>query len=178
MSNTIATIVVPIDVSPGMTATNYTPGSSGCPILSILCVGSSGSGTVKFTPIKSTELTLVSNSGNGGRLRISTTPTGAINNVEIASAGSGYPNGPVTVVLNDPYGSGGSIACGASGGQITSASVVTAGVDYSGYFTMDVSDFIEGVTYDIIPRYIEQTSGSGSLRLLGYKMSVRPFQVF
>lgn len=180
MSNILATILVNIDVSAGASAINYTPDSTTCPILGFNCIGSSGSGTVKITPFRATVASIDpgASGGSGARLRITTGGAGNITGVEIASAGSGYANGPVAITLEDPYGTGGAIACTASGGAITAVSVASAGTGYSGYITFDVNDFIEGVTYDIVPRYIEQTSGAGTLRLMGYKLSYRPYQVF
>ena len=178
MSYSLASILVNMDVSPGASAIDYTAGSNQCPILGFNCVGSSGSGNVKLTAYSATHLSLGSTAGSGGRLRIVTGGSGNIQSVEIATGGTGYPDGPVSVTLDDPYGSGGVIACTASGGVIASAAVVHPGKNYSGYILFDVSDFIEGVTYDIVPRMIEQTSGSGVLRLIGYKLPVRPYQVF
>ena len=178
MSNTLASILVNIDVSPGASAIDYSGNSTTCPILGFNCIGSSGSGNVKLTALNATGINLGATSGSGGRLRITTGGAGNITSVEIGASGSGYPNGPITVTLDDPYGYGGVISCTASGGVISAASVTSAGTGYSGYISMDVNDFIEGVSYDIIPRYIEQTSGSGVLRLMGYKLPFRPFQVF
>lgn len=178
MADINATILIPIDLYAGSTATNYAPSTSTiCPVLSMLCVGSSGSGNVKITPLRATEIA-VGGSGSEARLRIATDGSGTITTVEIAAGGSGYANGPVPVTLTDPFGTGGEIACTASGGAITSASIVSGGENYSGYVLMDVSDFIEGVTYNIMPRFVEQTSGSGVLRLYGNKLAFRPFQVF
>ena len=176
MSSTLASILVNIDVASGASAINYSAQS--CPILGFNCIGSSGTGVVKFTSYSSTVCDLGATSGSGGRLRITTGGNGNITGVEIASGGTGYPNGPIAVTLSDPYGTGGAIACTASGGVISSAAVISQGTEYSGYVTFDVNDFIEGVTYNIIPRYIEQTSGAGSLRLIGYKVRQRPFQAF
>lgn len=179
MANINSTILVPISTASGASAIDYTPTSSiVCPILSLTCVGSSGSGDVKVTPYRAAVLNLGATAGSGGRLRIATSATGAITTVEIASGGTGYPNGPVTVVIDDPYGTGGAIACTASGGVISAVSVTSPGSNYGGYVTFDVNDFIEGVTYEIIPRYIEQTSGAGTLRLIGNRLAYRPFQVF
>lgn len=178
MSNINATILVNIEVFAGATAIDYMSNGAQCPILSFNCVGSSGSGNVKLTALRATELSLGATSGSGGRLRITTGGAGNITSVEIASGGTGYPNGPIPVELVDPYGSDGVISCTAAGGSISSASVVSPGANYSGYILFDVNDFIEGVNYDIIPRYIEQTSGSGVLRLVGHRLSYRPFQVF
>lgn len=178
MSSSLASILVNIDTTGGTAAINYTSGPTVSPILGFNCIGSSGSGNVKLTALNSTELVIGATSGSGGRLRITTGGAGNITAVEIASGGSGYPNGAIPITLNDPYGTGGAIACTASGGVITSASVTSAGSNYSGYILFDVNDFIEGVTYNIIPRYIEQTSGSGVLRLVGYKTSTRPYISF
>ena len=178
MANINATQLVPIDVAAGASAVNYTPLSSAiCPILSLTCIGSSGSGNVKVTPFSATTLELGA-SGEGGRLRIATDGTGKITTVEIASPGSGYTDGPVPVSIVDVYGSGAEISCTASGGLLSSVSIVSGGINYSGYVTFDVSDFIEGVTYEIVPRYIEQTSGAGVLKLLGNRLAFRPYQVF
>lgn len=177
MSNTLASILVNIDVAPGSTAIDYSGSSTVCPILGFNCIGSSGTGDVKLTALNATTLTLGATSGTGGRLRIVTGGAGNITAVEIAAGGTGYPTGPVSVTLSDAYGSGGAISCTASGGVISAASVTSAGTGYSGYILFDVNDFIEGVTYDIIPRYIEKTGG-GTLRLVGYKLPFRPFQVF
>lgn len=177
MSNTLASILVNIDVSPGASAIDYS-GNSSCPILGFNCIGSSGTGNVKLTALNAATLTLGATAGSGGRLRITTGGAGNITGVEIATGGTGYPNGPVSVTITDSYGIGGVISCTASGGVISSATVTSAGTGYSGYILFDVNDFIEGVTYDIIPRYIEQTSGSGVLRLIGYKLPFKPFQVF
>jgi hypothetical protein len=178
MSNTTASILVNIDVTPGATAVNYTVGVGVCPILAFNCIGSTGSGNVKITPYSATSCILGATAGSGGRLRITTGGAGNITGVEIAAGGAGYPNGPVTVTLSDVYGSGGAISCTAAGGVISAATVTAAGTGYSGYILFDVSDFIEGVTYDIVPRFIEQTSGSGVLKLMGYKLPYRPFQAF
>jgi hypothetical protein len=177
MANINATQLVPIDVAPGASAINYTPDPHVCPVLSLTCLGSSGSGVVKLTPYSSTTIELGA-SGTGGRLRIATDANGTINTVEVASGGTGYTSGPVPVTITDTFGAGAVIACTASGGAIASAAVVSGGVNYSGYVSFDVSDFIEGVTYEIVPRYIEQTSGSGVLRLIGNRLSYRPYQVF
>lgn len=178
MSNITASILVNLDVSAGASAIDYTAASSVCPILAFNCIGSSGSGNVKITPYSATQCTISSASGSGGRLRITTGGSGNITGVEIAAGGTGYPNGAITVNLYDPYGTGGAISCTASGGAISAVSVTSAGSGYSGYILLDVNDFIEGVTYDIVPRFIEQTSGAGTLRLMGYKLPFRPYQVF
>ena len=180
MSNINATILVNMnDLSAGASAINYSPALSiQCPILAFNCIASGGTGNVKLTSLRATEIDLGATAGTGGRLRITTGGLGNITGVEVASGGTGYPDGPVTVTLIDPVGSGGVITCGATGGVISTASVVTAGTNYSGYILFDVSDFIEGVTYDILPRYIEQTSGAGVLKLMGYRLAFRPYQVF
>ena len=176
MSNILASILVNIDVSPGASAVNYT--ASQCPVLSFNCIGSSGSGNVKLTSYNATNCDLSNNVGINGRLRITTNGAGNITGVEIGASGSGYANGAVKVNLVDPYGTGGVISCTASGGFISAASVTSPGSGYSGYILFDVNDFIEGVNYPILPRYIEQTSGSGVLRLMGYKTGYTPFQTF
>lgn len=178
MANINATILVNMSVAPGASAINYTPSGTQCPILSFNCIGSSGSGDVKVTALRATEVALGATSGSGGRLRITTGGAGNITGVEIAAGGTGYPDGPMIVELVDPYGTGGAISCTAAGGLISSVSVTSAGIDYSGYILFDVSDFIEGVNYDVIPRFIEQTSGAGVLRIVGHRLSYRPFQVF
>ena len=177
MPLTLATVLVNIDVVAGVTAIDY---NTSCPILGFNCIGSSGSGDIKLTPLRAAIASISpgASGGSGARLRLKTGGAGNITAVEIANPGSGYATGPVAVTLDDPFGSGGVISCTASGGVVSSATVTAAGTGYSGYILFDVSDFIEGVTYDIVPRYIEQTSGSGTLRLMGYKLSYRPFQVF
>ena len=178
MANINATQLIPIDLTPGATAINYTPTTNAiCPILSMTCIGSSGSGDVKLTPYSATQIVLGA-SGTNGRLRIATDGRGTITTVEIAAAGSGYTDGPVPAFLTDSYGTGAVLACTASGGSIVTASIVSGGINYSGYITFDVSDFIEGVTYEIVPRYVEQVSGSGVLRLIGNRLAFRPYQVF
>ena len=177
MGMSLASILVNIDVTAGATAIDYSAGA--CPVLSFHCIGSSGSGNVKLTPYNATRATLSAASGSGARLRITTGGAGDITGVEIASAGSGYPVGPISVTISDKYGSGGVIGCTAgAGGTVTQVSVTSAGTGYSGYILFDVNDFIEGVTYEILPRYIEQTSGSGVLRLIGYKTGFVPLQQY
>jgi hypothetical protein len=181
MSNTLATILVNIDVTAGATAVNYAANSAACPILGFNCIGSSGSGDVKLTPIGATDAIIDpgASGGSGARLRLTTGGAGNITAVEIANPGSGYKPGPISVTLSDPYGSGGIISCTAgAGGTVSAVSVTSAGTGYSGYILFDVNDFIEGVTYEIVPRYIEKTSGAGTLRLMGYKLSYRPYQTF
>jgi len=178
MALTLSTVLVDIDVSAGASAINY---NTTCPILGFNCIASSGTGSVKLTPLRAAEAIIDpgASGGSGARLRIKAGGAGNITAVEIANPGSGYKPGPVSVTIDDPYGTGGVISCTASvGGTITSATVVTAGTGYGGYILFDVNDFIEGVTYDIVPRYIENVSGTGTLRLMGYKLSYRPFQVF
>lgn len=178
MANINATQLIPIDLAPGATAINYTPTTNAiCPILSMTCIGSSGSGDVKLTPYSSSVVVLEA-SGSGGRLRLETNGSGTITTVEIAAGGTGYTNGPVAAFITDVYGTGAVLACTASGGSIVTASIVSGGINYSGYITFDVSDFIEGVTYEIVPRYVEQVSGSGVLRLIGNRLAFRPYQVF
>ena len=179
MANINVTQIVPINVTAGANAVNYMPTSSAiCPILSLTCISSRGNGDVKLTPYRAADVSIGATTGSGGRLRISCDARGAITSVEIASAGSGYPNGPIPVTIEDAYGTGGVISCTASGGVISAVSVTSAGVNYTGCVTLDVSDFIEGVTYDYMPKYIEQTSGTGTLKLFGNRLSYRPFQVF
>lgn len=178
MSLTLATVLVDIDVSANGSAINY---NTTCPILGFNCIGSSGSGDVKLTPLRASEAIIDpgASGGSGARLRIKTGGAGNITAVEIANPGSGYKPGPVSVTIDDPYGTGGVISCTASaGGTVSAVSITSAGTGYSGYILFDVNDFIEGVTYDVVPRYIEKTSGAGTLRLMGYKLSYRPFQVF
>lgn len=175
-SNVTATILVPIDTTAGASAIDYTPRQSECPILAIHCISSSGSGDVKITPLRSSLVTFLGD-GEGARIRLACDAMGRIITAEIAAGGTGYPDGPVQTVISDPFGSGGELLCIASGGEITQVSIVSPGIGYSGYITMKVDDFIEGVTYDFIPRYVEKI-GSGDLRLLGYKLAFRPFQVF
>ena len=178
MANTLASILVNIDTTAGASAVNYTATQGQCPILGFYCIGVTGTGTVKITPYSATNVSLDNSIGSGGRLRITTGGAGNITGVEIAAGGSGYPNGAITATIGDVYGSGGVISCTASGGAITSASVVSAGINYSGYITFNLSDFIDGVTYEIVPRYIEQTAGSGVLRLFGYKLPYVPYISF
>ena len=179
MSSTLASILVNISTAAGPSAIDYTPGATVCPILGFNCISASGTGSVKLTPLNSTNFSIVgSTSGTGARLRIVTGGAGNITSVEIANGGSGYVNGPVPVTISDPYGSGGVIMCTAAGGSVTAVSISSQGSGYSGYITMDISDFIEGVVYNIVPRYIEQTSGAGTLSLIGYKLPFRPFQIF
>lgn len=178
MSLTLATVLVNIDVAAGVSAIDY---NTACPILGFNCIGSSGTGEIKLTPLRAATVNIApgATSGSDARLRIKTGGAGNITNVEIANPGSGYTPGPLAVTIDDPYGTGGVISCVASaGGTVSTATISSAGTGYSGYVLFDVSDFIEGVTYDIVPRHIEQTTGSGTLRLMGYKLSYRPFQVF
>ena len=172
------TIMIPIDLSAGSTATNYTPPSNVCPILSLFCATSSAGGTLKFTPLRATDHVL-GGSGTGGRLRFTTDQNGALSTVEIANAGSGYTNGPISVTLVDPFGTGGYVTATASGGSITAASIGASGSNYSGYITFSSTSFTQGKTYDMIPRYLELTGGSSTnLVFIGLKYSFRPFQVF
>jgi hypothetical protein len=178
MSDFSASILVPIDTAAGASAINYSARQGECPILALHCKRAVGSGTVKITPLRSAGLALGATVGEGGRLRIATDANGAITTVEIAAGGTGYPDGPIPVTVNDPYGSGGEISCTASGGVLSAVSVVSPGSRYSGYIEYEIEDFVEGVTYNFIPRWIEQTGGTGSVSLLGEKLSFRPFQVF
>jgi hypothetical protein len=179
MSNINATILVNIDTTAGKNAINYTPDSKECPILSLLCVGVTGdSGTIiKITPISATKCS-INGGDNNARLRLKCDAIGKITNVEIAYGGTNYPDGDYDAILEDPYGKNGHIKCTATGGSITSCSIINAGEKYSGYIEFDITDFIEGVNYEIVPRYIEKTSGSGNVNFIGYKLSYRPFQVF
>ena len=178
MSSITSSILVNIETFAGSTAINYTPTlTNECPVLGFNCIGSSGTGTIKLTPFSSTNFS-IGGSGTGGRIRITTGGDGRILTAEIGASGSGYTDGAVPVILLDPYGTAGVLACTASGGALSAISVTTPGSRYSGYISFDVSDFIEGVDYGIIPRYIEQTSGSGVLRLMGYKLPFRPMQQF
>lgn len=176
MSNPLSSILVNIDTYSGSTAVDYSPGATGCPILGFQCIGSSGSGNVKLTPLSSTYVRIGATSGSGGRLRVKTNGSGAITTVEVGASGSGYPNN-LTITLEDPYGSGAVIACTASGGMLSTTQIVSAGSGYSGYVLFDVNDFIEGVVYNIVPRHIEQTSGTGVLQLMGFKLPYKPFQI-
>lgn len=181
MANT-ASILVPIDLTSGASAINYTPGSSQCPILSLHCIvaPTGGTGTVKLTPLNSTLIELSDTSGIGGRLRVTTDAEGKFTTVEIASGGTGYQGGTsgtsIPTILHDPYGTGGNITFDVTSGVITNATIVSPGINYSGYVTLNGTYFVEGVNYDIIPRYVEY-NGAG-LSLIGYKLGYRPFQSF
>ena len=174
MGNITASILVPIDTTTGASAINYT-NPNVCPILSLHCLVAGGTGSVKLTPLRSTSFN-IGGSGVDGRIRIACDSNGAITTAEIAVGGTGYADGNVPITLDDPYGAGGVLSCTASGGSLDSISIVSAGSNYSGYILMSTSDFIEGITYDIIPRFIESTGGS--LTLIGYRLSYRPYQVF
>lgn len=176
MANITPSILIPIDTSFGSTAINYAPAPMVCPILALHCAAVSGTGSVKITPYRAADA-IIEGSGSGGRLRLSCDSLGVINSVEIAAGGTGYGDGPVLTTIFDPWGTGGQLAVTASGGVITDASIVVPGSGYSGYIVMDLGDFVEGVTYDFIPRYIEN-SGPGTIKLFGYKLPYRPFQVF
>ena len=176
MANITATILVPMDLASGATAINYKPTASLCPILAIHCIAAGGTGVVKITPLRAAEL-VVGGSGSGGRLRVACNALGELTTVEIANPGSGYTDGPVPITIEDPNGSGGSIACTASGGVLNAVSITSPGTNYSGYISLLSGDFVEGVTYDFSPRFIEW-DGTGTLTLLGYRLSFRPFQVF
>lgn len=178
MSSTLASILVNIDTSPGPSAIDYSPLSTVCPILGFNCVSASGTGSIAITPLNAALATVGTTAGSGARLRITTGAIGNITSVEIANGGTGYINGPVPVSISDPYGSGAIITCSATGGSVTGATVTSQGSGYSGVVTMDISDFIEGVVYNIVPRHIEQTTGAGTLTLIGYKLPFRPFQSF
>lgn len=176
-TNINSTILVPMDLTAGATAINYTPNINICPILSMTCIGVTGSGTLKITPFRAAEVVLPE-SGSGGRLRLACDSIGQIVGVEIAAGGTGYPDGAIETSVVDPYGSGAILSCTASGGAISAASITTPGINYSGYITFNLEDFINGVTYDIVPRYVEQVAGTGVLTLVGNKLSTRPFQIF
>lgn len=177
MSNILASILVNIDTRGGTGAIDYTPGSTGSAILGFNCIRSEGNGSIKITAIRSTVCN-IEGDGTGARLRITTGGAGDIKTVEVACGGSGYENGKVSVSLIDPFGGNGEIYCTATNGIITSATIVSPGIGYSGYIEYDINDFIEGVTYNIIPRYVEQTSGSGSLKLAGYKVGHHSYNTF
>lgn len=180
MANSTGSILQILDLTTGPSAINYTAGAGTCPFFGFHCATVSGGGTIKITPYSSTICTVGATSGGtGARLRITTDANGGITGVEIGASGSGYPAGaPVTVTLSDPFGSGGVIAAtAATGGFISSASVVSAGVDYSGYIGLSYSTFIVGVNYDWMPRFIEAT-GSGSITLIGYKAGYVPYQSY
>jgi hypothetical protein len=166
-----ATILTPIDTTPGDNALNYS--ALKCPILSFMCIRSNGRGVVKVTPFSSLHIEPQSETGSGARLRAQCNALGEIVNLEIASRGSGYPDGSILTVIHDPNGSGGEIALEAKNGQIDNFKIIHAGKDYSGYIAMTVDDFIEGITYNIIPRYIEK-EGDGVLDLIGCKSSTIP----
>lgn len=188
IDNSVNTIVIDLDLSWGKNAVDYTPQTAICPILSILCIRSIGSGTVKITPLRSIETKIETALdykneplGKNGRLRVKTDVYGSIENVEIANEGYGYEDGVHKVFLEDPYGSDGIITCTASEGVIKSVSIDNSGKNYSGYVEMDISDFIEGVTYSFIPRYIElseERDSNSVLKLFGYRYSYRPFTIF
>lgn len=177
MSQAPSTILVPLDLNPGPSAVNYAADGL-CPILGFMCQVSATGGTVKLTPLRSTEVQ-IGGSGTGARLRITCGATGAITGVEVAAGGTGYGTGTLVTVLVDPYGTGGSITATAVGGTVTGASVISPGYNYSGYTTWASDDFIEGVNYNVIPRFIEMTAGSPTLiKLVGNRLSYRPYQVF
>lgn len=178
MASINVTQIVPIDLTPGASAVDYTPDSAICPILSITCIKSEGSGEIKFTPYRAAELFIEDPSGINGRLRIQTNAKGNITSVEVASQGSGYTDGTIEVKIQDAYGTGGKINCIIEDGKVVDAEVVSPGINYTGYVILDISDFIEGVTYDYMPKFIEQVSGSGELKLFGNRLAVRPYQVF
>jgi hypothetical protein len=166
-----ATILSPIDTTSGDNALNYS--TLKCPIMSFMCVRSSGQGIVKLTPFSASHIEVQSESGSGARFRVQCNASGAIINLEIACKGSGYPDGFLSTTVHDPNGSGAEISLQSIDGQITKFEIQNPGKDYSGYITMAIDDFIEGVTYNIIPRYIEK-DGDGTLDLIGYKSSTIP----
>jgi hypothetical protein len=177
-TNINSTILVPMDLSQGASAINYTPSINICPILSVTCIGVTGSGVLKITPFRAADVILTADTGSGARLRLACDAIGQITTIEIAAGGTGYPDGAVTAIIDDPYGTGGILSCTASGGSITAASIVSPGLNYSGYINFELEDFINGVTYDFVPKYIEQVSGTGTLSLIGNRLSTRPFQIF
>jgi hypothetical protein len=166
-----ATILTPMDITSGVDALNYSVLK--CPILSFMCVRSSGQGIVKVTPHSASHIEAVSESGSGSRFRIQCNTLGEIIKLEIVSGGSGYLDGNIQTVIHDPNGSGGEIILESENGKIVRSTIMSPGKDYSGYITMTVDDFIEGVTYNIIPRYIEK-EGDGILELVGYKSTTIP----
>jgi hypothetical protein len=180
MASSFASILQVLDLTAGASAIDYTPSSGQSPLLGFHCASISGGGTIKITPYRSTICTIGATSGSGGRLRISTSSSGTITGVEIAAPGSGYPaNLGLTITLTDPFGSNAIIAATASaGGTVGSAAVVQGGTNYSGYIGLSFSSFVQGVSYDWVTRHIEQSGGTGSISLIGYKVGYAPFQVF
>lgn len=166
-----ATILVPMDISSGENAINYS--ALKCPVLSFMCVRSNGNGIVKITPLSSSNIQIQSESGSGARLRVCCNTIGEILGVEIATKGSGYPDGILPSIIHDPNGSDGEITLRSVNGEIVGYEIVSPGKDYSGYISMHIDDFIEGVTYNIIPRYIEK-EGDGVLEMVGYKSTTTP----
>jgi len=159
-------MLVDIDVSDGANAIDYT--SLKCPMLAFNCVRSQGEGEVKITPRNSTILKIDTLIGQGCRFRIKTDSLGCITKVEIASPGEGYPEEVLRLKIDDPYGEEGAVDVIIKEGKAVETVIISGGRGYTGYVSFNVDDFIEGVTYNIAPRHIEQVSGDGVLRLVGY----------
>ena len=166
-----STILSPIDTTPGENAFNYSVLK--CPVMSLMCIRSSGEGVVKLTPLSAANVEVQSQTGINARIRVKCNAAGEIVQAEVANGGNGYEDGVHETILHDPNGSGAKINVTATDGKIVSCEIVECGKDYSGYVVFGVDDFIEGVTYNIIPRYIEK-EGSGSLILLGCKSTTIP----
>jgi hypothetical protein len=166
-----STILSPIDTTSGENAFNYT--NLKCPVMSLMCIRSSGEGVVKLTPLSAANIEVQSQTGGNARMRIKCNTAGEIVDVEVANGGNWYEDGVHETIVHDPNGSGAKINVIASNGKIVSCEIVEHGRDYSGYIVFGVDDFIEGVTYNIIPRYIEK-EGSGTLILLGCKSTTIP----
>jgi hypothetical protein len=175
--------LIRMDLSAGASAVDYTPKMPNVgppytqplkatkPILGFMCISSTAGSTVKITPAGSANVIIGSGatSGSGGRVRIETDGKGRIILAEIAAPGSGYINGPVSISVQDDIGRDAVLALTASGGILSAISIVNPGQDYSGTITFDSGDFIEGVIYPIIPRYVEITAGATSnLTLVGF----------
>ncbi len=175
-----ATILVPIDLTQGPSAIDYTPTNTNCPVLGLYCAtASGGTGTIKFTPLRAA-LATVGGSGSNARLRLACDSNGSIITAEVAAVGSGYTPGAVSVTLTDPFGYGGVISCTATaGGTISGCTITTGGTAYSGYISFSFTNFVEGVVYNMIPRFIELTTGAtSSIAFIGQKLSYRPFETF
>lgn len=171
-------ILVNIDLAKGPSAIDYRPLITECPIVGFQCVHSAAGATLTITPLRSAEA-VIGGTGTGGRLSITTDGNGGLATVSIVNTGSGYSNGPVPITLVDPYGTGGIITVSATGGGLTGASIGATGSRYSGTIQIESGDVIEGVYYNIVPRYLEMTSGSTSaLSLIGYKFPYRPYAIY
>lgn len=166
-----STILSPVDTTSGEAAFNYS--SLKCPIMSLMCIRSSGDGIVKLTPMSSANVHIQSHSGSGARIRLKCNVAGEIVEAEVANGGNGYEDGTLETTIHDPNGSDAKINVKAVDGKIVSCEIANRGKDYSGYVILGVDDFIEGVTYNIIPRYIEK-EGNGTLILLGCKSTTIP----